>query len=43
LTISVEFDPGCVKTRRWTDSGDKILARFAGGSDEALWVGGPLH
>src|SRR5580704_17207656 len=22
-------DPGCVKTRRWSDSGDKILARFA--------------
>src|SRR5580693_9409133 len=21
--------PGCVKTRRWSDSGDKILARFA--------------
>jgi hypothetical protein len=33
---SVENDPGCVKTRCWIDSRDKIPARFAGGLDEAL-------
>ena len=30
------LDPACVKTHRCFDSRDKILVRFAGGSDEAL-------